>query len=87
MVRRLFTEHPASVEESYGEHMANASHFGVRMLGAGLACLVHAVFPFLFVTTGSDTIRGLHGRMSSRREMALKSQSETVGALKSAPNS
>ena len=87
MVRRLFTEHPASVEESYGEHMANASYFGVRMLGAGLACLVHAVFPFLFVTTGSDTIRGLHGRMSARREMALKSHNDTVGALKSASNS
>ena len=87
MIRRLFNEHPASVDESYGQHMATASYFGVRMLGAGLACLVHAVFPFLFVTTGSDTIRGLHDRMSARRASACPAHGETVGRLESAPNS
>lgn len=87
MIRRLFNEHPASVDESYGEHMAMASYFGVRMVGAGLACLMHAIFPFLFVTTGSDTIRGLHDRMSARRAAAPPAQNETAGVLKSAPNS
>ena len=87
MIRRLFNEHPASVDESYGEHMATATFFGVRMVGAGLACLVHAVFPFLFVTTGSDTIRGLHERMSSRCEKAQTKGPAPVGGLGSASNS
>ena len=67
MLRRLFTEHPASVEETYVEHLGAASSFGVHMVAAGLACLVHALFPFLFVKTGSLAISGLHERMVTSR--------------------
>jgi hypothetical protein len=63
----LFTAHPATVGESYGEHLTAAAGFGVRMILGGLACLVHAVLPFLFVRTGSDTIRALHTRMVTHR--------------------
>jgi hypothetical protein len=64
---KLFTEHPASVGESYGQHFASALSFSLAMLGAGLACLVHAIFPFWCVTTGSDTVRRLHARMVTHR--------------------
>ena len=64
---RLFTEHPASVGESYGEHLVQASSFGVRMIVAGLACLVHGLLPFLFVRTGSTAIAALHTRMVTHR--------------------
>ena len=53
--------------ESYGEHMGQAVCFGTRMVFAGLACLVHAVLPFLFVRTGSRAIAELHDRMINRR--------------------
>ena len=66
MLKRAFTEHPASVDESYGQHLGVASWYGTKMVGAGLACLVHAVFPFLFVHTGSATINRLHGHMTNR---------------------
>jgi hypothetical protein len=66
---RPFTEHPASVGESYGEHMGQAVCFGTRMVFAGLACLVHGVLPFLFVRTGSRTIAELNDRMSRRRPL------------------
>ena len=67
---RAFTEHPASVGESYGEHMSHAACFGTRMVFAGLACLVHGVLPFLFVRTGSRTIAELNDRMvRNRRSM------------------
>jgi hypothetical protein len=69
-MKRLFTEHPASVGESYTEHMAMAGGFGGRMVVAGLACLVHAVLPFLFVRTGSAAIDELHGRMVANRVRA-----------------
>ena len=69
-LQELFNDHPATVGESYGEHLAAASGFGVRMILAGLACLVHAVLPFLFVRTGSDAIGELHARMvTNRRRM------------------
>ena len=66
MLRRLFVEHPESVGETYGEHMSVASWYGIRLLGAGLACIVHAVLPCLFVRTGSATIERLHGHMTGR---------------------
>jgi hypothetical protein len=46
-----FTAHPRAVGESYAEHFGFAFRFGVKMTLAGLAALVHAVLPFLFVRT------------------------------------
>ena len=68
---RAFTEHPASVGESYGEHMGQALGFGSRMVLAGLACLIHGVLPFLFVRTGSRAIAELNDRMVINRRRAL----------------
>ena len=62
-----FTEHPHAVGETYGEHFRVASSFGTAMILGGLACLVHAVLPFLCTTTGSRTIRRLHDRMVVNR--------------------
>jgi hypothetical protein len=66
-LNRLFTAHPASVGESYGEHLVQASGFGLRMIVAGLACLIHGLLPFLFVRTGSTAIDALHTRMVTHR--------------------
>jgi hypothetical protein len=49
-----FTKHPHSVGESYFEHLKFASAFGINLLVGGLACLIHAVFPFLLQKTGSN---------------------------------
>jgi uncharacterized protein DUF6356 len=68
---RAFTEHPASVDESYGEHLFRAVCFGTRMMWAGLACVVHGVLPFLFVRTGSRAIAELNERMVLNRRMRL----------------
>ena len=68
MMRRLFTEHPASVGETYGEHLRMAAGFSLRMVWGGIACLVHALLPFLFVKTGSAIITDLHGRMVTHRD-------------------
>jgi hypothetical protein len=66
-LHRLFTEHPESVGETYGEHMVRASCFGGRMVVAGLGCMVHALLPFIFVRTGSRAIDELHARMQATR--------------------
>lgn len=67
MIARLFTEHPASVDETYFEHLIAASSFSIRMFVASLACLVHALLPFLFVKTGSQAIETLYDRMVANR--------------------
>jgi hypothetical protein len=68
---RAFTDHPASVGESYGVHLLRAVSFGTRMVFAGIACLVHGVLPFLFVRTGSRAIAELNDRMVVNRRVVL----------------
>src|SRR5262249_34857165 len=76
----LFTRHPATVGETYAEHLATASGFGGRMIVAGLACLVHGLLPFLFQRTGSAAIAALHDRMVvNRRRQAAVPESLSAG--------
>lgn len=64
---RLFTEHPASVDETYFGHMAFAAWFASRLFMAGGAALIHAVLPFMFETTASRIVRELYERTSNRK--------------------
>ena len=73
---RIFTAHPASVGESYFGHLLTAANFGLRMVFAGFACLLHGLFPFLCVTTGSDRVRELHAEMAARCERARAGASQ-----------
>lgn len=61
-----FNKHPSAVGETYSEHLHHATTFGVTMVVAGLACLIHAIFPFWFEKTASLCIQRLHARMSAR---------------------
>lgn len=67
MLKTLFTAHPASVNETYPQHMGMAASFAVRMLAGGLAVAVHAVLPFLFQSTGRRIVTELHHRMVTHR--------------------
>ncbi len=63
---RLMTDHPASVDETYLEHMAFAGRFGVLLFAAAFAAMVHAVLPFLFEKTASRMVRRLYERTQNR---------------------
>jgi len=67
MFKSLFTAHPATVDETYGEHLIAANRFAWRLLLASLACFIHAFLPFLFVKMGSAMISELHDRMVANR--------------------
>jgi Family of unknown function (DUF6356) len=67
MLKALFCDHPASVDETYTEHLAAAGGFAVRLFAAALVCSVHAVLPFLFEKTASAIVGGLHERMVAKR--------------------
>lgn len=66
LLRRWFLLHPASVDETYAQHLLTAASFGAKMIGAGLACMAHGLLPAVFETRGSDTVRALHERMAAR---------------------
>lgn len=69
-----FTQHPQAVGETYTQHMGKAFTFAGKMFLAACACFLHGFFPFLFVTTGSDTICRLHKTMAPRAKRARASQ-------------
>lgn len=65
-ISRLFIDHPASVDETYLEHMAFAGKFSVKLFAAGCAALVHAVLPFCFEKTASRIVADLYNRTHNR---------------------
>ena len=71
-LKHLFTDHPESVGESLFRAMDVALSFAGPLLAAGLAALVHAFLPFLFLTTASRTVKRLHARMVNRRRTRFR---------------
>ena len=66
-LKAKFTEHPASVGETYGEHFTVAMGFSLSLFKAAICCGIHAVLPFLFEKTGSNSIIEFHDRMVTHR--------------------
>ncbi|MDP5084478.1 MAG: DUF6356 family protein [Yoonia sp.] len=62
----LFLDHPATVNETYFQHMRFAFSFAFWLAAAALAALVHAVVPALCETTASRILKRLHARIESR---------------------
>lgn len=67
-----FSEHPASVGETYGEHRRVAGHFAWQLAKASAAASVHALFPWCFERTASTKIQQLHQEMTTGNRSALK---------------
>jgi hypothetical protein len=57
---------------TWAEHGSGAVAIGARMIAAGAACIVHAIFPGLFTETAGRTIVSLHDHMVKRKAGAAK---------------
>ncbi len=64
---RLFLEHPRSLGMSWVDHGIGAVAIGARLVGAGLACLIHAIVPALFTQTAGKTITHMYDHMNRRK--------------------
>lgn len=67
MADRLFLEHPRSLGMSWAGHGIGAVAIGARLVGAGAACLVHAVVPGFFTQTAGKTISQMYDHMARRK--------------------
>ncbi len=78
----FLNEHLDSVNETYFQHLMHACRFSFTMAIGSVACLIHALFPFLFVKTGSSIITKLHDDMVTNRHRLTtnKTNSETSHA-------
>jgi hypothetical protein len=59
IMKNIFTRHPHSINETYFEHLKAALGFSFHLLVGGLACFIHAFFPFLFVHTAGKKVHSI----------------------------
>jgi hypothetical protein len=78
---KLILDHPRDIGETYTEHASHALTIGGKMLYSGVACLVHALVPGLFVQTASRTVEDIQALMDSRAQALMDSR--TAGAEQS----
>ena len=67
LVDRLFLDHPRSVGMTWFGHGVGAIAIGATLVGAGAACLVHALVPGWFTQTAGNTVARMHDRMLRRK--------------------
>jgi hypothetical protein len=61
-------KHLDSVHESYSQHLCFAACFGVRLIGAGLAAILHGLFPAVFQYAGSKAVFALNDELKRRMQ-------------------
>jgi hypothetical protein len=61
-----FTDHPASVNETYWQHARFAFGFSFTLFCAAFAALIHAIIPPFFETTAGRLVGALHVKISNR---------------------
>lgn len=66
MLRKIFIDHPDSVDETYGEHFLFAARFSGLLFLAAFMALVHALIPCLFEKSASRIVLGLSGKVANR---------------------
>lgn len=67
---RAFREHPNSLGMSWWGHGVGAARIGGRLLGAGAACMIHAIVPSWFTQTAGRTVSEIHDEMLRRKASA-----------------
>lgn len=60
--------HLETVQESYLCHLLFALSFGGRMIGGGIAAILHGLFPAVFQHTGSMTLFALYDEIKERQK-------------------
>lgn len=68
-IRSQLCEHPKSVGETYFQHLRYALWAGSQMLVGGVCCTIHALFPFLFKTKGSEKVEVLYKEFQKKRQI------------------
>ncbi len=74
-MKNPFTEHPHSIGETYLGHALAASRICVRLGIAATAAGIHAVLPFVFVTTTRRMVNEMSDEFNSGRRTRLRGRS------------
>ena len=77
------SEHPASVNQTYWEHLQDALFFSFTAGKISIFLFIHALLPFLFTDTGSTLLDQLHQKMMAKKN--LKTQQKSLITLNDKP--
>ena len=66
MIAKIFTDHPASVDETYTQHFTFALKFSATLFFAAGAALIHALIPCLCEKTASKLVAKLYAKTHNR---------------------
>ena len=66
MYKKLFINHPQSVNETYFEHAQFALRFSSLLFLAAFAALIHAIIPAFFEKTASSIIASFYHKTHNR---------------------
>ena len=64
--KKLFTQHPNAIGETYLEHFFYAFCLGLRCWVIGTIAMIHAILPFTFTHTAHDQIQKLAKELTDR---------------------
>lgn len=78
-LKRLLVEHPREVGESYVEHFAAATGFGIKLMRLAGCAFTHALLPGLHKTTVSDEVKRMARDMGGRAEEARECRMRDAG--------
>ncbi len=80
-LRRLFSDHPREVGETYGQHFATAFGFGFKLLRLAGAAFLHGVVPGVHKTTVSNEICRMADEMGGRAREARECRMREAGVI------
>ena len=63
-----FSEHPEEQGETYFVHLGHALHCSTLFGVAAGACLIHAIFPFMFKEVATGIAKGVLNKRCKQQE-------------------
>ena len=67
VMHRLFIDHPRSLGMSWSQHGIGAVAIGATLVGAGAACIIHALVPGWFTQTAGKTVTRIYDHIQNRK--------------------
>jgi|TARA_Y100000593_G_scaffold92141_1_gene182829 hypothetical protein len=65
-VRARLTQHLEEQEETYFQHFVVAFLTGLKIMGLGSLCIIHAFLPFCFEKTASTQLQQMLARLERK---------------------
>ena len=66
-MKNIFKHHPNAVGETYFQHFFKACTFGIKLILIAARAFIHAIFPWCFEHSASDSISKLNNDLQNRK--------------------